>query len=110
MNKTEKNKLISQVEQRIAFLKQDLIENDSLSVKKQTQAGDQSASLDLTIAAPVDETVDAGHRKELSELLKNIEWLKSDDAGYCELCNATIPVARLEIVPHIRVCINCAAN
>ncbi|MCR8921288.1 TraR/DksA C4-type zinc finger protein [Dasania sp. GY-MA-18] len=110
MNTQDKNKLIKQIEQRVIFLKQELLANDSLSVKKQIQSDDSSANLDLTIGAPVDETVYAGHRKELAELVKSFEWLNSEDAGYCELCGNTIPVARLEVVPHSRSCIECAAK
>ncbi len=79
----------------------------SVADRKQAQADDASANLDLTINSSVSETVIANHRAEIAELKKSVDWLKSEEAGVCEHCGCDIPVARLQAVPSTRLCVSC---
>ena len=45
--------------------------------------------------------------KRLKDLHVALELIKEGTYGTCERCNADIPVARLELVPEARYCIEC---
>jgi|GEM_PF-6553681 len=81
----------------------------------QLHVGDAAQGADKNEAAKPDEDSSEVQRqiteKELQELARlksNLLWLDSEDGGYCEKCDAEIPVARLRAVPITRLCINCA--
>lgn len=63
--------------------------------------------------ADVDPVVSA-QRATLRQLLKQITAararLDDEDFGRCEVCQASIPVARLEIRPWTSTCVTCAAS
>ncbi|HEY9135525.1 MAG TPA: TraR/DksA C4-type zinc finger protein [Pseudomonadales bacterium] len=101
--------LISLIEQRIEALKSTIADHHSLSDKKKGQSGDTSANLDLMINSSVDESILAEHKLELAKLVKNISWLKSDNAGLCDQCGDDIPIDRLKAVLTTRQCVACAS-
>lgn len=81
----------------------------------QLHVGELAAGADKSEADKSDEDSSEVQRqiteKELQELARlksNLLWLESEDGGYCEKCDAEIPVARLRAVPITRLCINCA--
>ena len=71
-------------------------------------ADDKAAQLDETIHAEVDQQIIASAKNELELLNQNLAWLDSEDAGYCETCDETIPVKRLQAVPTTKHCVQCA--
>ena len=93
---------------RIAVLKNMLNGNDSISNNKKQQAGDKAASLDLTISSTVEIKVMESARAEIKRLERNLVWLDSDEAGFCEHCGCEIPLARLKAIPETRYCVACA--
>lgn len=109
MYEKDRLELITLVEQRISELKKTLIDNQPTADKKQNQAGDASANLDLTINASVGEQILSEHKLELAQLTKNAAWLKTDEAGACTRCGCDIPIARLKAVLTTRQCVACAS-
>lgn len=97
------------VEQRINELQKALSDSHPIAEKKQSQAGDAAANLDLTINASVDERMLSEHKLELAQLTKNASWLKTDDAGICVECGCNIPIDRLKAVLTTRQCVACAS-
>ena len=110
MNESEGLQLIELTEKRIGELEGALPECQSVSEKKQSQAGDTAANLDLVISAQVDEKILSEQKLEFVELRKNLSWLHTDDAGVCDRCDYDIPIARLKAVPSTRLCVACADN
>ena len=45
----------------------------------------------------------------IEQIDEAIERLESGDYGYCHDCAVKINSARLEVIPHTRLCINCQA-
>ena len=45
--------------------------------------------------------------RELSQIERALARLKQGSYGSCELCQAKIPVARLNILPYSTTCVNC---
>lgn len=52
--------------------------------------------------------------RNASDLLAQVEEalgrIRSGTYGICEGCGKPIPVARLDAVPHTKLCVDCAAN
>ncbi|MDF1643226.1 MAG: TraR/DksA family transcriptional regulator [Pseudomonadales bacterium] len=69
---------------------------------------DESANLDQKIASAVSSQVSQNEKRELALIRNNLQWLDSEDAGYCHQCSGEIPFARLQAVPATRLCIGCA--
>ena len=109
MLEQDRLQLIALVEQRISELQKTLSDNRSTADKKQSQAGDADANLDLTINASVDERILSEHKLELAQLTKNAAWLKTDEAGVCVRCGCDIPIGRLKAVLTTRQCVVCAS-
>ncbi|MFT5722056.1 MAG: DnaK suppressor protein [Motiliproteus sp.] len=78
------------------------------SDQHQQQSDDQSASLDINISAAVESQLTDNAKRELKLLNATLEWLKSEDAGYCTNCDGEIPLARLKAVPASHLCVVCA--
>jgi RNA polymerase-binding transcription factor DksA len=110
MHESESLQLIELTEKRICELESVLSECRSVSEKKQSQAGDAAANLDLTISAHVDEKILSEHKLELAQLRKNLLWLQTDDAGVCVRCDSNIPINRLKALLSTRLCVACADN
>lgn len=109
MRENDQLLLVSLIEKRIEALLGLIADHHSLSDKKRNQSGDVSANLDLTINSSIDESILAEHKLELAKLEKNISWLKSNDAGLCDLCGSDIPLDRLKAVLTTRKCVACAS-
>ena len=108
MNDQGVQQLKSRVHARISVLKNMLNGNDSISNNKKQQAGDKAASLDLTISSTVEAKLMDSARAEIRRLERNLIWLDSEDAGFCDDCGCEIPLARLMAVPETRLCVACA--
>lgn len=89
MLEQDRIQLIALVERRISELQEALSESSPVADKKQNQADDSAANLDLTINASVDEKIHSEQKLALAQLSKNVEWLQSDEAGICVRCGAT---------------------
>jgi DnaK suppressor protein len=48
-----------------------------------------------------------GLRDTIDEITAALERLDSGTYGNCESCGNTIPTARLDAIPHARVCVSC---
>ncbi|MCG8491097.1 MAG: TraR/DksA C4-type zinc finger protein, partial [Sneathiellales bacterium] len=110
MLEQDRLQLIALAEQRISELQETLTDTRPVAEKKQNQAGDAAANLDLTINTSVDEKILSEHKLELAQLTKNAAWLKTDEAGICAQCGCDIPVARLKAVLTTRQCVACAST
>lgn len=110
MNDKSVQQLKSLVHARIAVLENLLNGNDSISDNKKRQAEDKAASLDLTISSTVEAKVMDSARAEIRRLKRNLLWLDSEEAGFCDDCGCEIPLARLKAVLETRLCVACAAK
>lgn len=50
---------------------------------------------------------DAG-RQELAQINRALAHIEAGEYGVCDSCGATIPAARLEILPYSDLCVACA--
>ena len=110
MSEQQKQALENEIRTRIKQI-QSLLGSAQEPYAHDSDVGDdKAAQLDETIHAEVDKQIIASAKKELELLTKNLEWLASEDAGYCYSCDETIPVERLIAVPTTRLCITCAGK
>lgn len=77
-----------------------------LSVHR-THAADQGTESYERERAYMLKSVEAKALREIDEALKR---LAAGTYGICESCGKAIPKARLEVVPHARLCVKCAAK
>ena len=110
MNEQERQELKTLVGDRIDHLEELVIHNGSIAEKKHEHSDDQAACLDLNINSAVESQLLDSAKKELRLLKRNLRWLDSEDAGYCDECGCDIPVARVKAVPSTRLCVACAEN
>lgn len=110
MLEQDRLQLLALVELRIRELQKVLSDSLPVADKKQNQAGDADANLDLTINGSVDERILSEHKLELTQLTKNALWLKTDEAGECVQCGSDIPTARLKAVLTTQQCVACAST
>lgn len=78
------------------------------STREGNDLDDASANLYQKIASAVDSQVIENEKRELTLLRNNVQWLDSEDPGYCQQCACEIPYARLQAVPTTRLCVRCA--
>lgn len=69
---------------------------------------DAAAKLDQLINSAVDSATAKTAVRDLQRLQANLEWLDSDDGGYCSDCGCEINNARLVALPTTRSCVACA--
>jgi len=84
------------------------IERFLSSTREDDELDDDSANVDQKIASAVNTQVSENEKRELTLLRNNLQWLDSEDAGYCRQCACEIPFARLQAVPATRLCVRCA--
>tara|TARA_B110000503_G_scaffold123106_1_gene188409 strand:+ start:511 stop:843 length:333 start_codon:yes stop_codon:yes gene_type:complete len=108
MRESELHLLIASIEERINELEVERSEGGSIADKKRSQAGDAAASLDLMINTIVGEKILSEHKLELAQLINNLSWLQTADAGVCEECGRDIPIERLKAILSTRLCVVCA--
>jgi DnaK suppressor protein len=53
---------------------------------------------------------DARGRRALIEIDVALQRLADDQYGRCESCTTVIPSARLQVMPHTRLCVGCAGT
>lgn len=76
--------------------------------REDSSLDDKSANLDQKVASAVYFQIIENEKGELTRLGNNLQWLDSEDAGYCKQCACEIPFARLQAVPATRLCVRCA--
>jgi RNA polymerase-binding protein DksA len=55
-------------------------------------------------------SVDRNTRDLLSQVDKALLAIKDKSYGICSICGESIPIARLEALPHTLMCVSCAAG
>jgi RNA polymerase-binding transcription factor DksA len=69
--------------------------------------------LDLTAVTPEPGETDAhaallaATRQGLADATEALRRIEEGTYGRCEICGATIPLERLEIIPQARTCVSC---
>jgi len=71
---------------------------------------DEAAKLDRLISSDVDTTVHSLAARDLQVLRRNLQWLETEEGGYCEQCGCEIQRGRLVALPSTRLCITCASH
>ncbi len=84
------------------------IEKFLTSAQEERDAEEETLSVDEKFASAVNSQVSENEKLELALIRNNLQWLESEDAGYCEQCGDEIPFARLQAVLATRLCIGCA--
>ena len=51
---------------------------------------------------------DENTRQELQQIYDALDRVKKNEYGVCEVCENSIPVERLEILPYTNRCVQCA--
>ncbi|MFT6913901.1 MAG: RNA polymerase-binding transcription factor DksA [Motiliproteus sp.] len=108
MTQHELEQLKTLILKRISELRELFSHRSEPSDQYQQQSDDQSASLDINISAAVETQLTDSSKRELKLLNATLEWLESEDAGYCMNCDCEIPLARLKAVPASHLCVVCA--
>jgi len=108
MNSNERVALKDQLSERIALLEAQLIDLTQNRQGLADQSDDDSASMDRKITSAVNSRITDSEKQELAQLKENLQWLDTEDAGFCSECGCAIPFARLQAVPVTRLCIDCA--
>lgn len=103
MNEAQKKQLKKIMKDRIDELTLLLQPGDQADA-----TNDESARLDSQISASVDMQVLESATQELRLLHRNVNWLDSEEGGYCEDCGCEIQTARLLALPATRCCVDCA--
>lgn len=103
MGSLDKHQVRSVIETRIAEL--DLL----LRPGAQAQIDDDDAAkLDQLINSAVDSATAKAAVADLKRLKDNLNWLQSDDGGFCSDCGREISNARMVALPTTRSCVACA--
>jgi DnaK suppressor protein len=55
----------------------------------------------------VENAIGAQQEQELQEILYSLSKIKIGGYGVCEMCEEDIAMARLEVKPHAKYCIDC---
>lgn len=55
-------------------------------------------------------SVDRNTRDLLSQVEQALAAIEEGTYGNCRVCEEPIPVARLEVIPHTTLCVNCASG
>ncbi|MCB1662941.1 MAG: TraR/DksA C4-type zinc finger protein [Pseudomonadales bacterium] len=108
MNSRESNALKRQICARITNLEVQLADLKHSQQKLVSQSDDESATMDIKITSAVNSQVTDSEHLELAQLKENLQWLDTEEAGFCSECGCVIPIARLQAVPVTRLCIGCA--
>ena len=54
------------------------------------------------------EQLDEREKKEIEEINLALDRIETGTYGTCEICLKSIPLARLESLPAVRLCVSCA--
>jgi len=89
-------------------LRQVLIGNDSLYIDLCHQSGGDLADFanGSTNGEISSQLIEFAHR-ELGSIEQALMNIKNGNYGKCGACNTSIPVARLEVLPYAKFCIDC---
>jgi len=55
-------------------------------------------------------SISTNHREQIKAIDRALENIQLGTYGICQECNTTIPLNRLEIMPHARLCIKCQSD
>jgi len=105
VDKLEKDRLKVVIRDRIDELALLLQPLDQERVKD-----DEAGRMEQLISAGMDSAVSSSALRNLRLLNENLDWLDSDDGGYCEACGREIASARLLALPTTRLCVECAGS
>ena len=100
----EKNLLISAISTRLNRLQTILeLNHGNHELESEKSKGSERLNCD----SPEDALLDFA-RVEKSQLLENLHWANSDEAGICQSCGKAIPIRRLLTIPTTRNCNDCS--
>jgi RNA polymerase-binding transcription factor DksA len=109
MENVERNLIKRAIETRLRRLEVILNEAGKPGADTKQMNQDTAARLDELSQIPVDGALLQIARIEQAELLANMLWLETDEAGLCGQCDTRIPLQRLLTVPTTRLCVHCAS-
>lgn len=89
-------------------LRQVLVGNDSLYLDLCHQSGGDLADFanESTNGEISSQLIEYAHR-ELGSIDQALENIRNGEYGKCGGCNISIPIARLEVLPYAKFCIEC---
>ena len=74
---------------------------------KEQSGGDVVDFASDTSAGEISSQLAEVESRELKQLDKALDRMKSGEYGQCEICSGKIPLMRLQILPYATMCINC---
>jgi RNA polymerase-binding transcription factor DksA len=80
--------------------------DDLLAVTATTGQG-ETEHIVSEVEQSVQAVLDAAAIERLADLNDALRRLDEGTYGICERCGAPIPMARLEALPHVRLCVQC---
>lgn len=106
MNEQDRQSLHDTIQARMNELNGMLQAQQDAGPDSDAPVKDDAERLDRLVSAQ--QTVMQRERAELRQLGNSLEWLNSDEGGYCAGCGEEIQMKRLLTVPTTRHCIACA--
>jgi len=97
-----------EIKQLKTFIRQRISELESLINEADNQTAQSDSTNHTMPPMSVESMVNSNTGKSLIRLKRNLEWLASEDTGYCGECGCEIPFKRLKAVPVTRLCVGCA--
>lgn len=110
MNINDRQLLKKNIDAHLDRLQKILAFNRDHKEEKSVSQEDESVRLDVLNHIAMDEALINIALQERAKLLANADWIQTDDAGLCQVCNTPIPIQRLMMVPTTRYCIECAVD
>lgn len=52
-------------------------------------------------------SISTNHREQINAINRALENIQLGTYGICQECNTAIPLSRLEVMPHAKLCIKC---
>lgn len=80
----------------------------SLLMEMKEQSGGDVVDFALdTSAGEISSQLAEVESREIKQIDKALDRMKSGEYGQCEICSGKIPLVRLKILPYATMCINC---
>lgn len=111
MNVKEKAKLKNNIQTQIDALRQTLgaLEEKNHAIEPCCSLGRLTRS-EAMVEQEINNKILEDSKRRLNRLNYALSHINDEDFGICEVCDESIPYARMEIIPESRVCVICAQD
>ncbi|NOQ31338.1 MAG: RNA polymerase-binding protein DksA [Helicobacteraceae bacterium] len=108
MNEQELKKFENILQDRKVQIEQNLrgVEKE-LTALRSVEANDEGDAASLSADNVIENAIGSQQNRELEEIIYSLAKIKDGVYGVCEMCEDDIIIARLEVKPHAKYCIDC---